>query len=60
MATFAFLATEAPGYTQGYAACLAVSAVGLVAVLAYAGMVWRGNKGVVGGGGKEVRLKRSL
>ncbi|MCJ1332624.1 hypothetical protein MMC10_009317 [Thelotrema lepadinum] len=60
VATFAFLATEAPGYTQGYAACLAVSAVGLVAVLAYAGMVWRGNKGVVGGGGKEVRLKRSL
>ena len=44
VATFAFLATEAPRYTQGYAACLAVSSVGFICACLYGALVWSDNK----------------
>lgn len=44
VATFAFVATDAPRYTKGYNVCLAVTAVGLVAAILYGLLVWRQNK----------------
>ncbi|MCJ1380519.1 hypothetical protein MMC17_003627 [Xylographa soralifera] len=44
VATFAFLSTDAPRYTKGYTACLAVTAVGILAVMAYGFLVWLENK----------------
>jgi len=44
VATFSFLAADAPRYHKGYSICMGVTAAGLVAALAYAGVVWRENR----------------
>ena len=49
VATFAFLTTEAPYYSQGYSALLAVTCVGLVAVLLYTWRVTVENKAIKAG-----------
>ena len=46
VATFTFLAADAPKYTKGYTICLAVTAVGVVAGAGYAALVWRDNKAI--------------
>jgi hypothetical protein len=43
VATFSFLAADAPRYTKGYTICLAV-ALGLVAAILYGLLIWRENK----------------
>ena len=44
VATFAFLATDAPKYTKGYAVCMAVTVIGLLAATMYGLLVWRENR----------------
>jgi MFS family permease len=44
VATFAFLASDAPHYVKGYTICLAVTAVGAVAIALYALLLWQENK----------------
>ena len=44
VATFAFLATDAPRYTKGYTICLAMTMVGLLAAGLYGFLVWRENR----------------
>ena len=46
VATFAFLTTEAPYYSQGYSAIVAVTVVGLFAVLNYTYLCWKENKAI--------------
>jgi len=44
VATFAFLAADAPHYTKGYTICIAVVAVGFLATIVYGLLVWRENR----------------
>lgn len=44
VATFSFLATDAPRYTKGYTVCLAVSMIGLLAVVIYGFLLSRENR----------------
>lgn len=44
VATFSFLATDAPRYTRGYIICLAVTGVGLLAAILYGLLVLRANR----------------
>ncbi|MCJ1475670.1 hypothetical protein MMC13_004333 [Lambiella insularis] len=44
VATFAFLATDAPRYVKGYTVCLTVVGVGLVAAIAYGFIISRENR----------------
>lgn len=44
VATFSFLAADAPRYIKGYTVCLAVEALGLVAAILYGLLIWRENK----------------
>ena len=44
VATFSFLAADAPLYHTGYTICLVVTVVGIVAALLYFMLVWRENK----------------
>ena len=60
VATFAFLATEAPGYTQGYAACIAVTSVGLIAATLYALLAWRDNKAIAKDPADEPIFRKTL
>lgn len=60
VATFAFLATEAPGYTQGYAACLAVTCVGFLNVILYGALVLRSNGRLSNSSMDGVALRKSL
>lgn len=60
VATFSFLATEAPQYAQGYAACLAVSCAGLASVIGYAALALRDNKELRSSLSDEVALRKFL
>ena len=44
VATFSFLAADAPRYTKGYIICLAVTALGSVAATIYGFLGWRENR----------------
>ena len=44
VATFSFLATDAPRYIKGYTICLAVTALGALAAVLYGLLIWRENK----------------
>lgn len=44
VATFLFLTKDAPRYTKGYSVCIALTVVGLLAVILYGFLVWRENK----------------
>ena len=59
VATFAFLATEAPYYSQGYSALLSVTAVGMIAVLNYGYLCWKENKAIARSA-DEGKIKNSM
>lgn len=44
VATFLFLTKDAPRYTKGYSVCMAITVVGLLAVILYGSLMWRENK----------------
>ena len=44
VATFSFLAADAPLYHTGYTICLAVTVVGIVVASLYLMLVWRENR----------------
>ena len=54
VATFSFLATEAPYYSQGYGACLAVSCVGAVCTGLYAILLKFENRALTRGNDKDL------
>ena len=54
VATFAFLATDAPRYTKGYTVCIAVTAIGALAAILYGLVVWKENKNVRAASKEEV------
>lgn len=60
VATFTFLAKDAPEYRRGYAVCLGVTVVGAAAAMGYAGCIWRERRRVGRSGGKEAAHSLSL
>ena len=44
IATFSFVAADAPLYRNGYVICLGISCMGVVAAALYAALIWRENK----------------
>ena len=62
VATFSFLVKDAPTYRTGYSICMGATCAGVLAVVAYALLVWRENratrktvKAMQGGAEKDVR-----
>lgn len=60
MATFCFLAKDAPFYHLGYSMCMGVLCVGVLAAVLYAGLVILENNGAWQGGEKESAKSLSL
>ena len=56
VATFSFLAADAPLYHKGYSICMAMTVIGLAAALAYAGLVWLENKKIRASGEKGAKF----
>ena len=44
VATFSFLATDAPLYHKGYSICMAMTVVGLAAGVLYGALIWSENR----------------
>ena len=60
MATFCFLAKDAPFYHLGYSICMGVVCVGVLAAVLYAGLVILENSGVRQQDEKEREKELSL
>ena len=53
MATFCFLAKDAPSYHMGYSVCMGVVCVGVLAAVLYGGLVIQENNAVRTSEGKD-------
>lgn len=53
IATFTFLAKDAPFYHTGYSICVGAMCICVSAVVVYAGLAWRENKAIKAAGEGE-------
>ena len=53
VATFAFLASDAPRYHKGYSICMGITCLGALATTTYGALVWRENRKLKLAGGGE-------
>ena len=60
VATFCFLAKDAPFYHLGYSICMGAACVGVLAVVLYAGLISLEDKKMRGSDGKDGVKKLSL
>ena len=58
VATFSFLAADAPRYRTGYSICMGATCVGVLASVGYAGLVVREDRKLRSAGGGEMGLRR--